>query len=633
MISYKRKAISTKNHLYCRNYKMKNNKFISFAISVYKNMAIKSKIFIFYAGILLVSLSIFAILTISISNQAIVDKVTKNAERELSLIDKSLLNLANNSENYARILSMDNRMQKQLERIEIDELDSVDNIEVEKTLSSVISNVVQPNTKIAAASIMSSQYMFFDVGYIDNSSISTYFNKDLINTITKNKVPTWTGLIKVKYNFGVEENVFAISKTIIGMDTGHVLGTAVLYLREQDVAAIYLDNIVNENDKFFIVDNKKNIISTQDKSELYGKFDEKLYLGKYKLEDISDTKSLIRDIGQRKVLITVQNFQKLDWKVVSVIPLDEITYENKKMTQLIVIFGVICLICAFAASYLLSYTISKPILKLVNIMKEIKSGNLKLRADLDVKGEIGMLGDGFNSLMDKINGLVEQIYTEQRIKRENEFKLLQSQIKPHFLYNTIETIISFIKLNLKDNAMLTARYLAGFYRISLSKGNDIITIRDEMNLIDNYLSIQKMRYIEYLDYQLDFEEEILNYQIPKLTLQPLVENSIYHGLKQKEDKGILIISGMLENGEVKIEVFDDGVGMSEEKIYRVLNRPVNDQKSNDFGVHSVDSRLKLLYGEEYGLSIESKVGEYARVTLRLPAVDTWRSKHVENNDN
>lgn len=612
---------------------MKNNKFISFAISVYKNMAIKSKIFIFYAGILLVSLSIFAILTISISNQAIVDKVTKNAERELSLIDKSLLNLANNSENYARILSMDNRMQKQLERIEINELDSVDNIEVEKTLSSVISNVVQPNTNIAAASIMSSQYMFFDAGYIDNSSISTYFNKDLINTITKNKVPTWTGLIKVKYKFGVEENVFAIAKTIIGMDTGHVLGTAVLYLREQDVAGIYLDNIVNENDKFFIVDNQKNIISTQDKSELYGKFDEKLYLGKYKLEDISDTKSLIRNIGQRKVLITVQNFQKLDWKVVSVIPLDEITYENKKMTQLIVIFGVICLICAFAASYLLSYTISKPILKLVNIMKEIKSGNLKLRADLDVKGEIGMLGDGFNSLMDKINGLVEQIYTEQRIKRENEFKLLQSQIKPHFLYNTIETIISFIKLNLKDNAMLTARYLAGFYRISLSKGNDIITIRDEMNLIDNYLSIQKMRYIEYLDYQLDFEEEILNYQIPKLTLQPLVENSIYHGLKQKEDKGILIISGMLENGEVKIEVFDDGVGMSEEKIYRVLNRPVNDQKSNDFGIHSVDSRLKLLYGEEYGLSIESKVGEFTRVTLRLPAVDTWRLKNVENNDN
>ncbi len=600
---------------------MKNNKFFSFTISFFKNISIKSKIFIFYAGILLASLSVFAILTINISNQAIVEKVTKNAERELSLIDKSLLNLANNSENYARILSMDNRLQNQLERIENNELDSVDNIEVEKTLSTVISNVVQPNTNIAAASIMSSYNTFFDVGYIDNSSISAYFNRNLINSITQNKVPTWTGLFKVRYKFGGDENVFAIAKTIIGMDTGHVLGTAVLYLKEKDVAAIYLNNIVNQNDKFFIVDKQKNIISTQDKSELYRRFDEELYLGKYKLEDISDIKSLIRNIGDRKVIITVQNFYKLDWKVISVIPLDEITYENKKMTQLIVIFGVTCLICAFAASYLLSYTISKPILKLVNIMKEIKSGNLKLRADLNIKGEIGMLGDGFNSLMDKINGLVEQIYAEQRLKRENEFKLLQSQIKPHFLYNTIETIISFIKLNLKDNAMATAKYLAGFYRISLSKGNDIITIRDEMNLIDNYLSIQKMRYVEYLDYSLEFDEEILNYQIPKLTLQPLVENSIYHGLKQKEDKGMLIIKGAFENDEIKIEVFDDGVGMSEEQIYRVLNRPVNDQKSNDFGVHSVDSRLKLLYGEEYGLTIESRVAEYTRVTLKLPAVD------------
>lgn len=612
---------------------MKNNKIFSFIISAFRNMSIKSKIFVFYAGILLVSLSIFAMLTINISNQAIVTKVTRNAERELSLIDKSLLNLANNSENYTRILSTDNRMQAQLERLKNNELDSIDNIEIEKTLSTVISGIVQPNTNIAAASIISHENTFFDVGFIDNSSVSKYFNADVINSIAQNKVPTWTGLLKVRFKYGGEENVFGIAKTIIGMNTGHVLGTAVLYLDEKDVASIYLNNIVNENDKFYIVDNQKNIISTQNKSELYTKFDEELYLGKYKLEDITDTKSLIRNIGNKKVLITAQNFDKFDWKIISVIPLDEITYENKKMTQLILIMGVVCLIGAFAASYVLSYTISKPILKLVRIMKEIKSGNLKLRSDLNVKGEIGMLADGFNSLMDKVNMLVEQIYAEQKLKRENEFKLLQSQIKPHFLYNTIETIISFIKLDLKDNAMMTAKYLAGFYRISLSKGNDIITIRDEMNLIDNYLSIQKMRYVEYLDYQLEFDEEILNYQIPKLTLQPLVENSIYHGLKQKEDKGILIINGTFENGEVKIDVFDDGVGMSQEKISRILNRPVNDQKSSDFGIHSVDSRIKLLYGDDYGLSIESKEGEFTRVTLRLPAVEFGGGNHVENNDN
>ena len=345
------------------------------------------------------------------------------------------------------------------------------------------------------------------------------------------------------------------------------------------------------------------------------------YLDKYKLEELSNTNSIINDIDGKQSLITVQTFDKLNWRIISIIPLDEITYEKNEMTKIIVVFGTICLIFAFIASYLLSYTISRPILKLVNIMKEIKSGNMKLRADFKEKGEIGMLGDGFNSLMDRINNLMDQIYIQQRSKRKNEFKLLQSQIKPHFLYNTIETIISFIKLDMKDKAMLTAKNLAGFYRVSLSKGKDIISIEEEMYLIDNYLSIQKLRYIEYLDYEIDFEDKVLKYQIPKLTLQPLVENSIYHGLKEKEEKGNLSIKGYYEQNGIRIEVLDDGVGMTEEQIRSVLNPPPKDKKSTEFGLHNVDARLKLLYGNQYGIIIESRVGEYTKVIVNLPAIE------------
>jgi len=566
--------------------------------------------------------SIFAFLTIRISNQAIVDKAVKNAARELAIIEKSLLNLTSNVENYVRILSMDNRLQNQLERIKNnDVIDLIGNIEVEKILSTTISNVVQPVTYIAAASIISSKGNLANVGYVDNSSVSSVFDENLLNYIKDSKSPVWTGLLKIelKFNAGYE-NVFAIAKTIIGFDTGHILGTAVLYLREKDVATIYLDNIVNQNDKFYILDEQKTIISTQDKSELYKKFEEGKYLGEHRLEDFPDGQSIIRSIEGKQLLVTVMDFSKLNWKIISIIPIEEVTSENKGITRLILIFGVICLVFAFALSYLFSYTISKPILKLVRTMKVIKSGNLKLRADFDAGGEIGMLKDGFNSLMDKINSLVEQICVEQKIKRENEFRLLQSQIKPHFLYNTIETIISFIKLNLKDNAMMTAKNLASFYRISLSKGNDLITIKEEIQLIESYLSIQKLRYVEYLDYSIEFEDEVLKYQIPKLTLQPLVENSIYHGLKEKDDKGFLTIRAFLEQDIVKIEVLDDGVGMTEEQIARVLKRTSNDNKSSDFGLYSVDKRLKLLYGEQYGLSIESKATEYTKVTVNLPAI-------------
>jgi len=152
------------------------------------------------------------------------------------------------------------------------------------------------------------------------------------------------------------------------------------------------------------------------------------------------------------------------------------------------------------------------------------------------------------------------------------------------------------------------------------KGNDLISVKDEIQLIESYLSIQKLRYVEYLDYNIEYNEEVLKYQIPKLTLQPLVENSIYHGLKEKEEKGFLFIKAFLEQDVVKIEVIDDGVGMTEEQVSRALNRSPDDNRCSDFGLYSVDKRLKLLYGEQYGLSIESKVKEYTKVTVYLPAI-------------
>lgn len=586
---------------------------------LFNNVSIKNKIFIFCAGILLLSFSIFAFLTIKISNKAIVDKAVKNAGRELALIDRSLFNLTNNAENYLRILSIDNRLQSQLVRIENNQLDSIDILELDKALSGASSNVVEPITHISAASIISVEGNIFDVGYVDNSSISPFFTPDVINAIHQKKTPSWLGLIRMKYKSGGEQDVFTLAKPIIGMDTGHYLGTVVLYLSEKDLSSMYLDNIINERDKFYVVDENGKIISTQNKSELYLDFEDEKYLGNYQIEEITGDLSLIRNIDGIQVLVTVKGFEKLNWKIISITPLDEITNENKGITRLIVIFGVICLLFAFAASYLLSYKISRPIMKLVHIMNEIQSGNMKLRANFKARDEIGQLGVGFNSLMDKINQLMEQIYNDQKLKRESEFKLLQSQIKPHFLYNTIETIISFIKLDLKDNAMLTAKNLAGFYRISLSKGNDIITINDEIRLIENYLSIQKLRYVEYLDYLIEIDEELYPYQIPKLTLQPLVENSIYHGLKEKEEKGMLTIRGYKDGETIKIEVLDDGVGISEEMIARLLNRPANHQNS-DFGVYSVDSRLKLLYGDQYGIRIESRIMEYTKVTVILPAV-------------
>jgi two-component system sensor histidine kinase YesM len=595
----------------------------------YQSLSIKNKIFFSNILIIVVSLSMLAYFANIVSSKAIVDKAINNSSRELELIDKNLQTVANNLEEYSRILATDHRLQTQLQG-QMDYLsstsgatDSLQSLNIKNTLSEVISNFVRPNTLIAAASVMDYKNHLFDIGYADNTNISRIMNPDLIRMIKEKQVPVWTNLFAFKYNYGTIENSFAVAKAVIHKDTGKTVGVVVLYLTEKDIASIYLDLMKYKGGRFYILNKNGEVISSQDKNELYKKFSD---ISKITINNESRmNESHINGSGKDKVLITTHNLEKLEWKILSVIPLDEITVENKKINQLIVIIGIMCLLFSFIVSFMLSRTITRPILQIAKTMKEIRLGHLHVRIDNNSLDEIGLLGEGLNSLMNRIEKLIVENYEEQKTKAEIEFKLLQSQVKPHFLYNTIETVISFIKLNMKEEAITASRYLATFYRISLSKGNDIIIISDEVQLTVSYLEIQKLRYMEYMNFTIDFDEDIMHYSIPKLTMQPLVENAIYHGLKQKSEQGILSIKGYKKERYIMIEIYDDGVGMSADEIKKVLklpkNLPTKLTKQTDFGVGSVNNRIKLLYGDEYGLDIESEVGSYTKVMIKLPLSD------------
>jgi len=592
--------------------------FINYIKNFYRNMSIRKKIFFFNVIIVIVPLSTFALFANLISTRAIIDKATKNSCRELALIDKSLNVFTDNIEDYARILATDHRLQERMKAEAYAARNFSMEVDTINILSEVLSNIVKPNTSISAASVMAVDGDFIKVGEVDNTIQYPIYTPEFIDFVKKKQAPVWTNLFKLRYGAsGEEKNVFGIAKSIIHKDTGKTIGIVFLYVEEKTIASIYLDRRPDVNINYFILNKENGIISSQNKNDLYKEFNHKIIGGNI---SIPASGSMIMEYQNQQVLITTSIFEKLDWKLVSIVPLDEITAENKNINQLILTTGILCLVFAFFTTYLLSRSISNPILKLVTIMKNIKAGNLDVRADFSTNDEIGLLGDGFNSLMHRMNGLMDEIYTEQIFRRESEFKLLQSQINPHFLYNTIETIISFIKLDMKDNAIITAKYLASFYRISLSKGNDIISIGEEVLLTNSYLSIQKLRYFEYMDFKVEFDEDIMAYSIPKLTLQPVVENAIYHGLKEKNEKGFLHIKGYKQNDTIIIEVFDNGVGMTKEKTQSILSRAAENDAKKEFGIGSVDLRVKLLYGSNYGLRIESEVGGFTRVILSLPAI-------------
>lgn len=598
---------------------------VELKMNLINKVSIKTKIFLVNAAIIVITLSLLTVFFNDISSRTIIEKSVKSSARELALIDNNLQTMMKNVENYARILSNDKELQKQLDDYNSRSIDPLKDIDSKNALIRVLSGYSSPVTNMLASNIITIDGKIMEVGQVKGNSLKPTVTKEFLDYIYSVRKPVWTRLIKIKMKTDEEDeekDVFAVAKAVIGFDSSKTLGAITTYLQEKDIAAVYLENLSNKNVTFYILDKDGQIISSREKKDLYKQFTEVVNIKRTDYEKVVNDENFITSYDGKEVLITSLPFKNLNWKVINIAPLDEITSENNKIIRVTLTIGILCLLFAFICSYLFSYTITKPILKLVGIMKQVILGNLDKRANFKGSDEIGMLGNGFNNLMDRVKSLMDEILEQQKQKREYEFKLLQSQMNPHFLYNTIETIISLMRIGMNDKAILAAKSLAGFYRISLSKGNDVITIGEEYQLIDNYLTLQKMRYFDYMDYQIDIDKEIFPYRIPKLTLQPLVENAIYHGLKQKEDKGELKITGYMKDEKIIIEVFDNGAGMTEARINKVLYEKPSHGKNEDFGLGSVNARVKFLYGEEYGIKIESVPGEYTRVSVMLPMGQT-----------
>lgn len=268
--------------------------------------------------------------------------------------------------------------------------------------------------------------------------------------------------------------------------------------------------------------------------------------------------------------------------------------------------------------------ITKPIEELCEYTMELAGGSLKVRAPKSNLREIQMLSDQYDQMVVRIGELIEHIKTEQEQKRKTELKLLQAQINPHFLYNTLDTIVWLAEGKRYQEVVDMITALSSFLRIGLNNGRDFITIRGEAEHVNSYLQIQHFRYEDIMDYEIDFEEQIKEFSILKLTLQPIVENALYHGIKNCRKKGFLKISGRLENEDIFLRVEDNGIGMRPEelvKMQRLVRRGGEDVDLREgFGIANVAERIRLNFGEAYGLHIESEYGVGTSVTVRIPAV-------------
>ncbi|PHV70818.1 two-component sensor histidine kinase [Sporanaerobium hydrogeniformans] len=587
-----------------------------------KNFSLKNKIFVSNTLIITVALLFFAIFANQVFSEELMERTKRSSIREIDLININLDTMINSIEDYSRVIASEYRLQKELVEIKhTSEADKIllKNLRIKTAMSEIVSNIISPNTQIAGIAVFEDKKVIYSGHSIDEKSVNKIIHNDYLETVYQIQRPTWTGLAPLEFIDHRKKDVFSVSKLIRDRNTGEALGVVTLFVDEVNISNIYTKNIANAQGSYYIVDENNKVISSYNKADLYKDIGQVLKIKNSVYKQLQDKGNLLLTDKKIPVLYSMKAYGKFGWKVISVSVLEEIVSEKNKIRSIIIWILILCVIIVFITSYIISHTVTKPIYLLLGTMEKIKDGNIKVRACGELNGEVGVLANGFNMLMNQLEQSMEQIYKEQKLKRENEFKLLQSQIKPHFLYNTMETISSFIKLDMKEYALTTIQYLSNFYKISLSRGNEMITVEEEVKIIESYLSIQRLRYAEYMDYTLDFDNTIFKYTIPKLTIQPLVENAIYHGLKQSQSKGIILVKGYIKEGSIIIEVLDTGVGLSKERLDEISRFGLlRESDSRSFGLRSIDERLKLLYGSHSGISIKSVQGEYTLVTVSIP---------------
>lgn len=412
--------------------------------------------------------------------------------------------------------------------------------------------------------------------------------------------------------------VISITDTVVLDITGEVIGFINILVDSSAIEDILSEATLGDSGAFYIeTASGESLFLTSTK-----------YTGRHlipKWRQMKEENSGYMTNASRTTFTVFDTIATTGWKIIGQAPVSELMKDSNDIRSLIFITVAFSIIFTITLYYFISSKLIRPIRHLKEKMKIASLGNLDVKVVNESSDEIADLGNSFNIMLAKIKSLLQKSVNEQKQLTNAEFRALQSQINPHFLYNTLDNIIWMAESKKSSEVIEMTKALSNFFRITLSNGKDSITLEKEIEHIRNYLTIQKIRYRDILDVTFDFNDEILNFFILKLTLQPLVENAIYHGIKNKRGKGIIHIKGDFnKTGDICIDIIDNGIGMKEDELMRIRQQltrgiPLN-KDSGGFGMVNVQQRIQLYYGKPYGLTLDSKYGDGTHICLIIPAM-------------
>jgi len=328
-----------------------------------------------------------------------------------------------------------------------------------------------------------------------------------------------------------------------------------------------------------------------------------------------------------KRLVTIKTVGYTGWKIVGVMPMADITSDYQQISIFAIFIMIFAIFILVFLNMFVSSRIANPIKSLEKCVKKLENGVKDVNISISGSYEVQHLGKAIRSMVNQMHTLMDNIMTEQESKRKSELDALQAQINPHFLYNTLDSIIWMIENENYDGAIIMVTALARLFRISLSKGKNIITVRDEIEHARNYLTIQNIRYKNKFTYSIETDEKTLDFASIKLIVQPLIENAIYHGMEFMGGDGEILVKTYTKENDLYIDVIDNGLGMLQEVADTLLTTESKvEKKSSGIGLKNVNERIQLYFGKSYGVKIYSEPDEGTRISIHMPGVDFYEMK-------
>ena len=413
--------------------------------------------------------------------------------------------------------------------------------------------------------------------------------------------------------------VFEISRYVEYIKDGNMKSGILLMKYYTDSVDEILSHYRNQKSAYcYLLDSQKNLI--------YHPFDKEIASGLYQEKTVESALNCknyrIEKSDGQQWIIEGQQIGYTGWNMVVVNSMASLVKESHNIHYLVWFILLLIGVILIFLDTLVFHNFTSPVYRLLQTMETFGKGIYNVRAQEEGIGELKNVSIYFNIMADKLQEQMEEIRRNEREKQKMEKKLLQSQINPHFLYNTLDSIIWMIRSEEYDGAGEMVSLLAKFFRTSLSQGKDMIPLEKELEHATSYLAIQNIRFKDKFEFHVDADQELLKYFCPKLSIQPLLENAIYHGMEGMYEDGEIEIRVYEKDGDIKIDVSDNGPGMTQEKIdYIMHNKVVSSRRGSGIGVCNVNERIQLIYGKNYGITLSSELDEGTIATITIPKME------------